>query len=147
MSSKSPRLKRVRAGPHRDVVRPLGATPAHRPLRRPRHHASRGSRAVQGRTFPIRPAPRDTLKSPCHAPPRRSRRTHAPSGPPVRPRPPSPGCAPTKDAAVLRRHLHRHPVITGEHAPYLRPSTPHPLARAPRQRRFCRSTAPSMAAA
>jgi hypothetical protein len=55
-----------------------------------------------------------------HPPPHR---THAPSGPPVRPR----SLAPTEAAAVLRRHLHRYPVVTGEHAPYLRP--PHPPSR------------------
>jgi hypothetical protein len=37
---------------------------------------------------------------------------------------PSPGRSSTEAAAVLRRHLRRHPVVTGEHAPYLRSSTP-----------------------
>jgi hypothetical protein len=58
---------------------------------------------------------------------------------------PSPWRTPTEAAAVLRQHLRRHPVVTGEHAPYLRPSTP--LARAPRHRRSCRFTVPAMAAA
>jgi hypothetical protein len=48
---------------------------------------------------------------------RPQRCTRASSGPPVRLR----SLAPTEAAAVRRRHLSHYPVVTGEHAPYLRP--------------------------
>jgi hypothetical protein len=102
------------------------------PRRAPRRvHASRRlsvgpSRLSETARLPKISAHQSVLKSVCHAPPRRSRRTHAPctertAGLPTAP---SPGHAPTKAVAVLRRHLCRHPVVTGEHAPFLRSSTP-----------------------
>jgi hypothetical protein len=82
MSSKSPRLKWVRAAPRRiatsharSAPRPR-ATPARQPPQRPRRRASRGSCVVQGRTFP-RPtrAPRRLeVAVPCAAPPSRRMR-------------------------------------------------------------------------
>jgi hypothetical protein len=82
MSSKSPRLKWVRAAPRRiatsharSAPRPR-ATPARQPPQRPRRRASRGSCVVQGRTFP-RPtrAPRRSKSARRHVPARHPRRT------------------------------------------------------------------------
>jgi hypothetical protein len=89
--------------------------------------------------FPRRMRPEEPLFLPTPRVTRRPRRARAPSGPPVRPR----SLAPTDVAAVLRPHLRRHRVVTGERAPYLRPSTP--LAHAPNRHRSSRSTAPAIA--
>jgi hypothetical protein len=88
MSSKSPRLKHSRAR-----ARQRRAAPPRRPCR---------PRLSEVAHLPQVPAPRDTLESACHAPPRRSRAYahRAPSGPPVRSRFPPP-CAPYHDSIFI----------------------------------------------
>jgi hypothetical protein len=114
--SNSGRVKRIRASRCR-------AAPARRTA-----SASGPPRLCEAAHLPRIPAYQSVLKSACHAPPRRSHGTCAlcterTAGPSAAR---SPGRAPTEAAAILRRHLRRHPVVTGEHAPFLRPSTPPP---------------------
>jgi hypothetical protein len=111
---------------------PEASTPPEPRPRRPR----RPSRA---RGLPRRMRPEAPLFLPTPCVTHRPRRARTPSRPPVCLRP----LAPTDAAVVLRPHLHRHRVVTGERAPYLRSSTP--LTRAPSRRRSSRSTASAIA--
>jgi hypothetical protein len=103
------RAPRLRAGPHGVHAA------AHPEARVPSKAAS----------SPGRPVPHNALKSPCHVPPRRSRCTRAPSGPPVCPRPPPLG------ARRLRPPSYYGGIFvvirsSQTSTPYLRPSTPSP---------------------
>jgi hypothetical protein len=103
MSSKSPRLKHSRAR-----ARQRRAAPPRRPCR---PHLSEVAH------LPQVPAPRDTLESACHAPSRRSRRTHTVHRADRRSVRGSPS-----SCAVPRRHLHRRRHEPADHLFKRRPS-------------------------